>query len=64
MRLYDPQLFSIAYTIDDGKGRKIHVNVSYRISSRIIQMLRIDHRAICELDAVSSGLAYFLKHVW
>jgi len=54
MRLYDPQLFSIAYTIDDGNGGEIHVNVSYRIWSRII--LTIDHRAICKLDAVSVGL--------
>ena len=53
MRLYDPQLFPIAYTIDDGNGGKIHVNVSYRILSRII--FTIDHRAICKLDAVSAG---------
>jgi len=54
MRLYDPQLFPIAYTIDDGNGGEIHVNVSHGILSRVI--LTINHRAICKLDAVSSGL--------
>jgi len=29
MAICGPQLLTVAYTIDDGKGGKIHVNVSY-----------------------------------